>query len=380
MSLPLAIACGDDDGGSSTTDDMGMTDVDMGMTDDDMGMTDDDMGMENTCGQTINDPPCFLEQLAAEDDTQTLAAVINAILLCVDGAAGNLAGLDLLAPTRTIFAPNNDAVGAAATALGVDFATIAGKIEADATCGTLTEEETGQLNTLFGIIAYHIIDGQFSAADLASNEDGFVRTVIGQLEGGDGVKAYLNEAGDGIRYVDTSNAETEAGVDRADVAVTIGAGDPATTIHVIDAVLLPPSIPAVAILEGLTGLVGAVLGAAPIGETPVIAALANPAAELTVFAPDNAAFGMLEALPDPEPLRDILLFHVVDDYVLSGDLPETATTLATLDLTFDASGDPVTINGGSGADGGADIIAVDIQASNGVVHLINRVLLPPAGE
>ncbi|MEO0322302.1 MAG: fasciclin domain-containing protein [Myxococcota bacterium] len=392
LSLPFAIACGDDDGTTTGTDpDMDIpvdgTDTDM-VVDDDMG---DDMGDGVACGGGLTEPPCFLEQIKAEPETGTLGAVIDAILACVDGAATNLAGLDLLAPTRTIFAPTDDAVGAAATALGVDFAAISTALEADPACGegTLTAEQIGGLNTLFGIIAYHIIDGQFAAADLASNTDGFVRTVIGQLEGGQGVKAYLNEAGDGIRYVGLDGAPTEAGVDRADIAVTIGRGDANTTIHVIDAVLVPPTITGVAILEGLTGLVGALGAADPLpGDppTPLTLALSDPSASYTVFAPDNAAFDMLAEVPPSDVLQGILLFHVnnnTDSAVnggnafLSTQLPDSVMTLSGGTLTIDDSGDPVTINGGSATDGGADVIAVDIQASNGVVHLINRVLLPP---
>ncbi len=385
LSLPFAIACGDDDGTDGTEPDMDiMTDMD---TPDDMG----DMGGV-ACGGSLTEPPCFLEQIKAEPETGVLGAVIDAILACVDGAATNLAGLDLLAPTRTIFAPTDTAVGAAATALGVDFAAIQTALEGDPTCGegTLTAEQIAGLNQLFGIIAYHIVDGQFSAADLAANTDGFVRTVIGQLETGPGVKAYLNAAGDGIRFVGLDGMETEAGVDRADVAVTIGRGDANTTIHVIDAVLVPPSVAAVAILEGLTGLVGALVAADPLPTdppTPLVTALSDPSASYTVFAPDNAAFDMLDAVPPSDVLQGILLFHVnnnTDSAVnggnafLSTQLPDTAATLSGGTLTIDASGDPVTINGGSGTDGGADVIAVDIQGSNGVVHLINRVLLPPA--
>ena len=388
LSLPFAIACGDDDGTTTGTEMDMMVDVDMDATDmDGTDMDDTDMGDGIACGGSLTEPPCFLEQIKAGSDTGTLGAVIDAILACVEGVGTQLAGLDLLAPTRTIFAPNDAAVGAAATALGVDFAAISTALEADPMCGegTLTEEQIAGLTQLFGIIAYHIVDGQASAADLTSNTDRFVRTVIGQLEGGPGVKAYLAETGTNIRYVGLDGTETEATVTEADVAVTVGRGDANTTIHVIDAVLIPPAIPAVAILEGLDSLVGAVATASPLPTeppTPLIAALSDPSAAWTVFAPDNAAFGMLGEPPTGDALRDVLLFHVNNntegDAFLSGMLPETITTPSGT-LTIDASGDPVTINGGSG-DGGADVIAVDIQASNGVVHLINRVLIPPAGR
>jgi uncharacterized surface protein with fasciclin (FAS1) repeats len=99
----------------------------------------------------------------------------------------------------------------------------------------------------------------------------------------------------------------------------------------------------------------------------------------TVFAPTNAAFaklpaGTVEDLLKPEnkdKLVAILTYHVVPGKVLSTDLSEglSAATVQGSPVTF-------TLAGGAKVNG-VTISAVDIQASNGVIHVIDSVLLPP---
>ena len=101
----------------------------------------------------------------------------------------------------------------------------------------------------------------------------------------------------------------------------------------------------------------------------------------TVFAPVNAAFrpfaadGTLDALlADPSGmLTDILLYHVVDGKVMSTDLTDgmTAPTLGGGTLTFSVSDAGVMVND-------ANVVAADIEVSNGVIHVIDSVLQPPA--
>jgi uncharacterized surface protein with fasciclin (FAS1) repeats len=115
------------------------------------------------------------------------------------------------------------------------------------------------------------------------------------------------------------------------------------------------------------GLVGALSGGGPI----------------TVFAPTDAAFaklpaGTVEELLKPKnkkKLADILKYHVVAGAVFAKDVPTTAAHVKTLkrggDTTIRAvrSGKRVNIDN-------ARVIAADIKASNGVIHVINKVLLP----
>jgi uncharacterized surface protein with fasciclin (FAS1) repeats len=102
---------------------------------------------------------------------------------------------------------------------------------------------------------------------------------------------------------------------------------------------------------------------------------------LTVFAPTDEAFaalpaGTVENLLKPEnieQLQAILLYHVVPGQVMSTDLSGTinAATLEGATIEIIANDDGVTVNG-------ANVVAADVPASNGVIHVIDAVLLPPA--
>ncbi|WP_417729035.1 fasciclin domain-containing protein [Roseovarius sp.] len=98
----------------------------------------------------------------------------------------------------------------------------------------------------------------------------------------------------------------------------------------------------------------------------------------TVFAPTNDAFaalpaGTVEDLLKPEnkdKLAAILTYHVVPGKVMSGDLSDgmTATTAQGSDVTIGTQGG-VTVDG-------ANVVQADIEASNGVIHVIDAVILP----
>ena len=99
----------------------------------------------------------------------------------------------------------------------------------------------------------------------------------------------------------------------------------------------------------------------------------------TVFAPTDDAFAklpegtvasLLETIP---ALKDILLYHVVSGDVLAADVVtlESATTLQGQTVSISAMGDAVKIND-------SQVIITDIQGSNGTIHVIDTVLLPPA--
>jgi uncharacterized surface protein with fasciclin (FAS1) repeats len=102
---------------------------------------------------------------------------------------------------------------------------------------------------------------------------------------------------------------------------------------------------------------------------------------LTVFAPTDDAFaalpdGTLDSLLKPEnkdQLKAILLYHVVSGKVMSADLKGTinAETLEGDKVKIVASSSGVTVNG-------ANVVKADVAASNGVIHVIDAVLLPPA--
>jgi transforming growth factor-beta-induced protein len=97
----------------------------------------------------------------------------------------------------------------------------------------------------------------------------------------------------------------------------------------------------------------------------------------TVFAPTDAAFAALpegaldDLLADPDALADVLTYHVVAGEFLAADvvgLTEVETVQGGT-LPVEVDGDTVRI-------GGATVVATDVQASNGVIHVIDTVLLP----
>lgn len=98
----------------------------------------------------------------------------------------------------------------------------------------------------------------------------------------------------------------------------------------------------------------------------------------TVFAPTDEAFaelpdGVLNLLLEPENrdlLRDILLYHVVPGRVSSGDLETGPVDTLNGGLAVRVDPDKVVVNNGS-------VLQPDIPAENGIVHAVNRVMIPP---
>ncbi|MAT06769.1 MAG: fasciclin [Acidimicrobiaceae bacterium] len=103
--------------------------------------------------------------------------------------------------------------------------------------------------------------------------------------------------------------------------------------------------------------------------------------ELTVFAPTDAAFESLgltaeELLADTETLTSILTYHVVPGEVLAADVvaldAQSVATVNGAEVDISVDGDTVMVND-------ATVVTADVDASNGVIHVIDTVLLPPAG-
>eukprot|EP00873_Tetraselmis_striata_P006589 jgi/Tetstr1/426853/TSEL_017067.t1 len=149
----------------------------------------------------------------------------------------------------------------------------------------------------------------------------------------------------------------------ADVMATNG------IIHLIDAVLLPPSmnIPELAFAIGLTALVSAVNNAG-------LAETLSGEGPFTVFAPTEDAFEGVELPGDPS---EILLYHVLNGTVLSGGLENgmMVPTLNAYPIGVSVSDAGVSIiHGDSPA---AMVTTANVMATNGIVHLVNTVLTPP---
>jgi transforming growth factor-beta-induced protein len=143
-------------------------------------------------------------------------------------------------------------------------------------------------------------------------------------------------------------------------------------IHVVDKVILPPSVVNIAIdNENFSTLVSAVVKAG------LVDAL-SAAGPFTVFAPTNAAFDALftalgvSGINDltAEQLTPILTYHVVSGNVLSTDLAngKVGTLNTGKDINIDLTSG-VKINEST-------VVAANIQGANGVVHVIDKVLIP----
>jgi uncharacterized surface protein with fasciclin (FAS1) repeats len=103
--------------------------------------------------------------------------------------------------------------------------------------------------------------------------------------------------------------------------------------------------------------------------------------DITVFAPTDEAFaalpeGTVETLLEPEnrgQLTEILTYHVVPGVIPAAEVPAEATLVDTLNdnakLTVQATDGGVVV-------GGANVIQADIEADNGVIHVIDAVLIP----
>ena len=243
----------------------------------------------------------------------------------------------------TVFAPTDEAFAALPE----------GTLEA------LLADPQGQLTQ---ILLYHVVPGKVMSTDLS---DGMTAETVQ----GSPVTFSIK---DGVVKVN------DATVIAADIEASNG------VIHVIDAVILPPSEEAA---EEAPGNIAEVAAAAGNFETLLAAVEAAGLVDaltsegpFTVFAPTDEAFaalpeGTIESLlADPEgALTQILLYHVVSGKVMSTDLSDgmTAETLQGSPVTFSIKDGVVKVND-------ATVIAADIEASNGVIHVIDAVILPPS--
>lgn len=206
--------------------------------------------------------------------------------------------------------------------------------------GTLDNISVEQLTD---ILTYHVVGAEVPSDALDGSPISTVNGASAFIDLSDGVK--INGA-----TVTTANIQASNGI-----------------IHVIDAVITPPTVVEAAVLAGsFTTLAGALTQADLIetlsGEGP-----------FTVFAPTDDAFaalpeGTLENMDD-DTLTAVLTYHVVDGNVLSTDLSEGAVaTIQGAEVTV-GLGDSVTIND-------ANVVIADVVATNGVIHVIDQVLIP----
>ena len=213
---------------------------------------------------------------------------------------------------------------------------------------SITPEELAQ------VLIYHVLGGEVLAADVTNG------AIINSLSQINDLKLTVKNSGEAF--------VNQAQITATDIMSANG------VVHVLDGVLLPnETVVDVAIDNGFSTLATAVITA------ELMPALTDPFSLYTVFAPTNDAFDALAAalgtdlagvlaLPN---LADVLLYHVVGAPVTSDILVDgPVTTLNGSDINVDLS-NGVMINE-------ATVTTADVFADNGVVHIIDGVLLPPS--
>ncbi len=213
------------------------------------------------------------------------------------------------------------------------------------------------------VLTYHVVSGDFKAKNLRS---GKVATVEGNS-----VTVQVNKHSGGVKV-------NGINVIKADINAKNG------VIHVIDRVLIPPGL--MAAKPKPAGTIVDVAASNPAFSTLVTAVKAAGLVEtlsskgpFTVFAPTNEAFaalpkGTLEKLLKPENrqlLQKVLTYHVVSGDVRAKDLRSGPVK------TVEGNSVAVQVSKGGVKVNNVNVIKADVGTSNGVIHVIDKVLLPP---
>ncbi len=270
----------------------------------------------------------IVDTAVAAGSFKTLAAALGAADL-VDALKGP--------GPFTVFAPTDDAFS---------------KLPAGTVETLLKPENKDQLTA---VLTYHVVAGQVAAKQVVDLKG--AKTLNGQR-------------------IDIAVADGKVSVDKA----TVVSADILCSngiIHVIDSVILPASDNIVATADK-AGAFKTLLAAA---KAAGLAEALSGKGPFTVFAPTDEAFaklpaGTVETLLKPEnkdKLAAILKHHVVSGRVYSEDAlaAKKAKTLEGSDIRISVSGGQAKIND-------ANLVTTDLDASNGVIHVIDSVILPPA--
>ncbi|MFG6687706.1 fasciclin domain-containing protein [Mariniflexile sp. HNIBRBA6329] len=221
------------------------------------------------------------------------------------------------------------------------------------------------VNVLTQVLLNHVIAEELPASSLST---GYKNTLATYADTDLNLSMFVNTSGgvklNGVSNVTTANIEATNGV-----------------IHVVDAVIGIPTVVTFATADpNFTTLVSALTTLTP--ATDFVSVLSDTDEAYTVFAPTNAAFSALSSVPEESTLTQVLLHHVVSGNIQSSALTPNGNTVApTLqgnNLTITLPGTGGNIANMTDGSGNMDIgiIAVDVQAGNGVIHVINKVAIP----
>jgi uncharacterized surface protein with fasciclin (FAS1) repeats len=211
------------------------------------------------------------------------------------------------------------------------------------------------VSKLQAVLKYHVVAGSVMSTEAIKLDS--APTLLGQMLA--------------IQPKGNTLAINDAKVVSADIEASNG------VIHVIDNVLIPADLVTVAASDGSFNTLAAALEAAGLVDT-----LKN-GGPFTVFAPTDEAFSKLpESLiaellmpANKDKLVEILTYHVVPGVWTSGQVAglESAPTVNGMAVPIDSAHGKVMV-------GGSKVIATDIEAFNGVIHVIDTVMVPDSGE
>jgi uncharacterized surface protein with fasciclin (FAS1) repeats len=274
------------------------------------------------------------------------------LLQALQAADGNLPNVLAGEGPFTVFAPNNAAFSAFLSANGLD---------------NLSDIPTDVLSQ---VLLNHVVSGNALSSSLVTGYD--VSSLSTATPGGQNMSMYINTA-DGVVINGIST------VTAADIPVDNG------TIHAVNTVIGLPTVVTFAIADSSFSILESALTRSDL-TFDFVGTLSTDngtaPAPFTVFAPVDAAFVDLLAelgvtslsdIDEPTLTATLSMHAVAGANVLAGDLTD-GMTIATLGGDITAN----TIDGATLTDSNgrvSDIIATNVQASNGVIHAINKVIL-----
>ena len=269
------------------------------------------------CGGGDDEPQRNIVEIAQSNPD--LSILVEAVVAA--GLAQNLSTGSL-----TVFAPTNAAFAALLSELGVT-----------------KEALLANKPLLTAVLSYHVLSSRVARADVP------VGKAITPLAGG----FFKIEANGGLKVTDGRNRVSN--ITATDIQASNG------VVHLLDRVLLPADKDIVATASALPDFSILVEAVAAAGLVPTL----QGQGPFTVFAPTNTAFTAL--------LTSVLTYHLVSGRVLKADVPvgSAITTVQGQTFTVNAS---LAITDQRGRS--SNIVATDVFTSNGVIHVVDKVILP----
>lgn len=296
------------------------------------------VALMSACGGGDDPPPPKNIVETAQSDAR-FSILVEAVTAADLGAALSAPG------PLTVFAPTNDAFAALLAELGVSKSQL-----------------LANKPLLTAVLQYHVLGAQARRADIVPGKP------ITPLAGG-----IFKIDANGTALTITDGRNRTSNITATDLIASNG------VIHVIDKVILPADKTIVQTAQALPqfSLLVEAVGAAGLTVT------LDGAGPFTVFAPTNDAFAALLAelgttkdalFANTALLTSVLTYHVLPARVLKADVPVGAPVTTVQGATFTVGANLAITDANART---SNIVATDVLASNGVIHVIDKVILPP---